>query len=50
MFIEIDANSKLGPDIITGDPHQISDNGKILSQIIEDHNLFLVNGSELCKD
>ena len=43
IYIEIDANSKLGPTIIEGDPHPQSENGKILSRIIKRHALFVVN-------
>ena len=28
-FIELDANSKLGPDVITGDMYKQSENGKV---------------------
>ena len=28
VYIQMDANSKLGPDMIKGDPHAQSDNGK----------------------
>ena len=49
IFIELDANSKLGPSLIPGDPHEQSDNGKILAKLIKDHDLVLVNGSKICK-
>ena len=48
IFIEIDANSKLGSDIIPGDTHPMSPNGKILAAIIDRHALFVANGSEKC--
>ena len=35
VYIQMDANSKLGPDMIKGDPHAQSDNGKILAAIIK---------------
>ena len=35
IFLQLDANSKLGPNIIKGDPHTQSDNGKILAAIIK---------------
>ena len=41
MIIELDANSKLGPQIIPGDIHQQSENGKILAGIIERHGLVV---------
>ena len=34
IYIQMDANSKLGPEIIPGDPNQQSENGKILYNII----------------
>ena len=40
----MDANSKLGPNHIQGDPHEISKNGKLLEGIIERHGLCVVNG------
>ena len=43
IYIELDANSKLGPTIIEGDPHPQSENGKILSRIIKRHALLVVN-------
>ena len=49
IFIELDAISKVGPNLIPGDPHEQSDNGKMLAKLIEDHDLVLVNGSEICK-
>ena len=44
IFIEMDSNSKLGPDIISKDPHKQSANGKILSGIIDRHGLIVGNG------
>ena len=38
ILIELDANSKLGNDIIPGDPHSQSENGKLLAGIIRRHN------------
>ena len=35
VLVAEDANAKLGPDIINGDPHLISDNGKLLSEMIK---------------
>ena len=49
MIIELDANSKLGPQIIPGDVHQQSENGKILAAIIERHGLVLGNSLKQCK-
>ena len=44
IIIELDANSKLGPEYIEGDPKPMSENGKILSGIIERHALIVANG------
>ena len=48
VCIEMDANSKLGPSIIKGDPKEQSRNGKLLMQVIKDNNLIVVNGSDIC--
>ena len=44
IIIELDANSKLGPEFVPGDPNTISPNGKILKGIIERHALCVANG------
>ena len=44
IYIQMDANSKLGPEIFSGDPHAQSENGKILSNIIERNALTVMNG------
>ena len=48
VIIEMDANSKLGPHYIPNNPHEMSPNGKILSDIIERHALVVANGTEQC--
>ena len=49
LVIQMDANSKLGPDWITGDPHNQTQNGQILAGILERHNLVVVNSlTEKC--
>ena len=48
IIIEIDANSKLGTKYIPNDPHSMSANGKILSDIIERHVLIVANGTRKC--
>ena len=48
IVIELDANSKLGPNYIPGDPHGITPNGKLLAQIVERQKLIVVNGSKKC--
>ena len=50
IIIEMDSNSKLGPDVIANDPHSQSENGKILWDIIYRNGLIVVNGMlEKCK-
>ena len=51
ILIQMDANSKLGPNIIPGDPHQRSPNGRILAGIIDRHGLVVVIGlMDKCED
>ena len=49
VLIQCDANAKLGNDIINQDPHQISENGRILKSLIDRENLTLLNTSHLCQ-
>ena len=48
IIIEIDANSKLGPEYITKDPHSMTPNDKILSDILKRHVLIVANGTTKC--
>ena len=48
IIIEMDANSKLGPTYVPGDPHDMSPNGALLAGIIERHHLIVGNGSNKC--
>ena len=48
LVIEMDANAKLGKDIIKGDPHEMSSNGKLLWDIINRRNCTVVNTTEKC--
>ena len=48
VIIELDANSKFGKHYITNDPHDMSPNGALLSEIIERHNIIVGNGSPKC--
>ena len=43
VYIEMDANAKLGPNVIKGDPHKQSDNGKLLHDIITRNALIVMN-------
>ena len=47
-IIELDSNAKLGNENINGDPHMISENGKILRDITERRNLVVVNSLSKC--
>ena len=49
ICIELDANAKLGCEMIRGDPHPQSKNGKYLAEFIENNNLAVLNGSSLCQ-
>ena len=49
ICIQFDANSKFGRNIIPGDPHPMSSNGKILSEVLGRNDLIIVNGTEKCK-
>ena len=44
----MDFNAKLGEEYVHNDPNKRSRNGKILSEIIEERNLKVVNSSEKC--
>ena len=49
IFIELDANSKLGKELIPGDMHSQTENGKLLADIIDRHGLVLGNSMDVCK-
>ena len=44
-----DFNAKLGKDVIGGDVHPMSPNGKLLFSLCNKYNLFILNSSNLCK-
>ena len=48
LCLELDANAKLGPHFIPGDPHETSSNGEWLKHIILDNNLIICNASDKC--
>jgi hypothetical protein len=48
ILIELDANSKLGPQLIQEDLHTQSENGKLLAAIIERHGLVIGNSLKQC--
>ena len=49
LIIEMDCNAKLGKEIIKGDPHDMSSNGKLLWDIIQRRDCMVVNASEKCQ-
>ena len=49
ICIEMDSNAKLGTAMIPDDPHPQSGNGKLLENVINENNLKVLNGSNLCK-
>ena len=48
ICIELDANAKLGPDVVENDPHAISPNGELLLGLLKRNNLIVCNGSAFC--
>jgi hypothetical protein len=48
IIIELDANAKVGDNVIKGDPNPKSNNGQVILDIVLRHNLFIVNSSDLC--
>ena len=49
VCIEMDANAKLGPRIINGDPKEQSKNGKLLENVVTENDLIIVNIEKVCK-
>ena len=49
VLIELDANAKLGYELIKDDPNRMSENGRFLKDIIEREALVLLNSSPLCQ-
>ena len=48
--MEMDANAKLGPNIVKGDPKEQTNNGKLLLDVVKENDLTIVNGTNLCED
>ena len=48
ICIELDANAKLGHDIIENDPHEKSPNGVLFQGVIERNDLIVGNATQLC--
>ena len=49
ILVQMDANAKVGVDVIKGDPHKQSENGYFLMEMLKRQNLSLLNGSDQCK-
>ena len=49
VCIQMDSNAKLGPEYIKGDPHNISSNGQLLSDVIISNDLIVCNGTPKCE-
>ena len=49
VLIQMDGNAKLGKTVISQDPNDISENGRLLRDLIERESLVLLNSSELCQ-
>ena len=49
VLIAEDANAKLGQELIENDPHTMSENGRLLADMINRQNLFLINSSDRCE-
>ena len=48
VCVQLDANGKVGRELINGDPHDISPKGQLLIDLIERKCLILVNGTDKC--
>ena len=48
VCLELDANSKLGSEVIPGDPNEKSENGKKFHKFVLENDLIVVNSKELC--
>ena len=45
----MDGNGKFGKGVITGDPHEISQNGRLLLELIIRKSLVIVNATDKCR-
>ena len=45
----MDANAKLGPEVIKNDPHEQSPNGELLLGLVVRNNLVICNATALCE-
>ena len=49
IVIQMDANAKVGKTTIKNDPHETSNNGRILLELVERQNLTIANALDTCK-
>ena len=49
LYLEFDANAKVGSQYIKGDNHSISQNGIFLVDFVTRNNLVICNGTSLCE-
>ena len=48
VVIQMDANAKVGKDVVKNDPNDMSENGKLLLEFVERQNLRILNISNKC--
>ena len=48
LLLAGDFNAKLGSEIINCDTHTMSRNGKLLYDLVQNYNLYLLNSSKVC--
>ena len=48
VLVEMDANAKVGNEVIKNDPNPMSSNGKIMLDMIERQNLVIANAEDTC--
>ena len=49
IILQMDANAKVGKDEISDDPHEVSNNGKIMLEMVERQGLIIANTLDKCK-
>ena len=49
ILIQMDANAKVGYEVIRNDPNQLSNNGRVLLELVERQQLSILNANELCE-
>ena len=48
VMIEMDANAKVGKDVIKDDPNKMTGNGKLLMDMLKRQNLTILNSFDIC--